>query len=381
MREELKIIGDIEKYISGSMEEHEKLAFEASMNTDLEVQKQLQLQKGITYAIKKFGEESLQKQLDLIHEKYFKKKKRRTIFWWFLGTLIGGIGSIIIINLNQRTNKETDLNLLVKTHTIKPISSKIASRASNDLQQNITDKGKAPIAGKVVIDPAIVENKINQVNGGKDFYHVKRKAQNAKEIIPAHLESLFSKEAEKDLNEASALTGGKAYFSDNAQNLSTIIEQVLKENVIAPADIVILFDKTQSMGDDIQNVRTNIDKIYNQAKNLGEVRICLSSFADNNFTDKDWFSSTGFTSDKKLMDEFLRKTKLLNGGDTPESLYDAICFQLDEFPFHENTNKTIIVISDAAAQKGEFTVNDKAYMLKKCKDQGVILNSILLNSK
>ena len=135
------------------------------------------------------------------------------------------------------------------------------------------------------------------------------------------------------------------------------------------ADIIFVVDSTGSMGDEITNVRDNIDEFVSKLEHDSvDVRLGLVEYKD---IYEDGYGSTrayNWYSDVEEFKTQLSSLKVTGGGDAPESVVDALeCAQ--NMGFRKGVNKFIIVITDASYKNGtsqdrNITLEDEINDLK-----------------
>lgn len=348
MTEDRKNIEHIENFLLGKLSEEAHEAMVKSIQTNENIRHDVMLQKIVMDQLAAYGTKDTQLELNRIHKKYFGKENNRKFIWYFFG--IAGIVLMSFIGLRFFSKEKENIILPKTVITTKKITPKISS------VQKIIEPIKK--------DPATIKKKVSELN--KDV------------ALPEYAKDMYDRGAASDLNRLSHFTKGEIFFSKTAE-INSFIHKVLTQHLTDGSEVVILMDKTQSMKDDIHEVRKNIENIMEKLNEKKHIRICLSAFGDANYnSNKEWFSSSGFSHNKDSLSRFLNEVSLVQGVDTPESLYDALCFQLDEFPFIAKGNRLIILMTDAAAQNGEFTVNNEAFTIEKCRNTQVQIFSIVL---
>jgi hypothetical protein len=353
MTHERKEMEGIENFLLGNLSAQDTETIRVKMQENPDFRQQVFAQKIVMDQLYGRGHKGMQVELDRIHQKYFGKKRRRKILW----ILFSGLGLIIPAILFILF---TPKNEMIMTH--EPLKHVIPKNEKN------------------VAAPDTISKKMN-AEKPLEFAKIKTEKVKVREKSippPPFPESKYSKAAVEDLNRLSYLTDGSIFFA-NASEISGYINKIISGNLSEGSEIVLLIDKTQSMHDDIRNVKDNVQRILEELKKKNDTRICISFFGDANYNNnQEWFSSSGFTNNYNILEKFLNDNTLVTGVDNPESMYDAICNQLNEIPFSTTKKRIMILITDAAAQKNEFTVNDENYTLRKCKDEKVTIFSIAL---
>jgi Mg-chelatase subunit ChlD len=132
------------------------------------------------------------------------------------------------------------------------------------------------------------------------------------------------------------------------------------------SEILFVVDKTGSMADDIDFVKSNINKIIDcipKGCRLGGV-----AYGDRNYDGVNWYQSYQLTEDYESIRGFINNIRVTGGGDLPESVFDALWKCLDEMQWKDcNAPDIIIVMGDAPPLIGSATVHSEADVLKKAK--------------
>lgn len=136
------------------------------------------------------------------------------------------------------------------------------------------------------------------------------------------------------------------------------------------ADIVVVFDDTGSMGDEIFELQAAVGDFVNGIENAGiDARYALVSFKDATEIDQD------FTDNAELFIEAVDDLTASGGGDFPEDDWDGIAVATRNkasdiggeniLPYRTGAQRVIIDITDAVAHTGDtdFTGPEIAAML------------------
>lgn len=128
------------------------------------------------------------------------------------------------------------------------------------------------------------------------------------------------------------------------------------EAAVPKADVVFVIDSTGSMGDEINNVKTNVSAFSKYLEDLGvDLRIAIVEYKDITvFDEADStkahllnYSPWHYTADQVI--SALNTIQVIGGGDTPETLVDALGCVLDEdtMLFRSDAHKFAIALTDA----------------------------------
>jgi len=116
--------------------------------------------------------------------------------------------------------------------------------------------------------------------------------------------------------------------------------------MITTMDLLISFDTTGSMSSCIREVRKNVtdvvDKMFDELANL---RIAIVAHGD--YCDKDDLMKTlDFTSDKKVIMDFINKSGTTSGGDYPEA-YEYVLKEIQRLSWNSESMRSVVMIGDA----------------------------------
>ncbi len=130
------------------------------------------------------------------------------------------------------------------------------------------------------------------------------------------------------------------------------------------SEILFVVDKTSSMSDDIDQVKRDISQIINclpKGCRLGGV-----AYGDNRSDGASWYTSYALTEDYEAVRGFINGIRVTGGGDTPESVYDALWKALNEMAWKDcDSPDIIIVMGDAPPKTGSGTDHSLEEVLAK----------------
>jgi hypothetical protein len=164
-------------------------------------------------------------------------------------------------------------------------------------------------------------------------------------------------EAEAELiNSFSGLTNDDASACNIVRETGEIPDILCR--IVAEArrgsEIVFLVDRTASMGDDIDEVKRNINDIINCLPD--GVRLGAATYGDNRADGDNWFTSIDLSEDYSVVRTFINAITVVGGGDDPESVFDGIYRVLDEMSWKDCVAPDkIIVMGDAPPHTGTLT--------------------------
>jgi hypothetical protein len=90
-------------------------------------------------------------------------------------------------------------------------------------------------------------------------------------------------------------------------------------------DIVLLVDKTGSMGGELANVKANFSSIVSQVQAVQpDARFAVAAYCDFGDADPAYQTFTDLTGDPAALDTAINSVNLCSGGDTPEAQLNAL---------------------------------------------------------
>lgn len=120
-------------------------------------------------------------------------------------------------------------------------------------------------------------------------------------------------------------------------------------------DIVIVFDATGSMGNEIAAVKARISQIgSNLLRKIPSARISLCAYRD--YGDDYLVKGVRLTRDLDRLTAFLDLTTAGGGGDVPEAVEAGLQWAISENSFRKNARKVIIVFGDAPPHADKLPV-------------------------
>lgn len=175
---------------------------------------------------------------------------------------------------------------------------------------------------------------------------------------------------------------GRPFFANTSDSLVNVIMEILTTRIDEGTDIVFLIDKTGSMDDDIEKVRTSLDLIMNYLSNFSNVKVGIASYGDRNYHYDMWYNSVDLTSDKQVLKEFMDSYTTIGNPDTPESVNEAIVKTVEEMHWTPGNRRLLLVIGDAPSQVPPLSTYSFSDVVKKCDSMNVLFNlyPIILSS-
>jgi hypothetical protein len=175
---------------------------------------------------------------------------------------------------------------------------------------------------------------------------------------------------------------GRPFFANTSDSLVNVIMEILTTRIDEGTDIVFLIDKTGSMDDDIEKVRTSLDLIMNYLSNFSNVKVGIASYGDRNYHYDMWYNSVDLTSDKQVLKEFMDSYTTIGNPDIPESVNEAIVKTVEEMHWTAGNRRLLLVIGDAPSQVPPLSTYSFSDVVKKCDSMNVLFNlyPIILSS-
>jgi hypothetical protein len=176
-------------------------------------------------------------------------------------------------------------------------------------------------------------------------------------------------------------TGGQTYFSNTADSVAHVIRTILVEHAQANSDIMFVIDNTGSMTDDIDNLKTNLNIIIEELKQLQNVRVGVATYGDKNVDGNKWFEYIGLSQDLEKTKQFINGISVTGGGDFPESAYDALVKTVNKTKWDASGKRMILLLGDAPSLEPPLSDHDKNDVVKACRKNNVKANiyPVLIN--
>jgi Mg-chelatase subunit ChlD len=162
----------------------------------------------------------------------------------------------------------------------------------------------------------------------------------------------FSQTAAKDFSKLASKTKGGYQIVRHVNEVSLTIKNVISRNVKTGTDILFLVDKTGSMSDDIEEIKTGMKMILKSLRKKKDIRFGMAFYGDRT-SDSKWFFSSDFTTDYNLVESRIQDITAGGGGDEPESVYDGFFEATKRMDWDESRQKMVIILGDAPSQVRE----------------------------
>jgi len=154
----------------------------------------------------------------------------------------------------------------------------------------------------------------------------------------------------------------------------------LKSGTVSPsgqADIVFVIDTTGSMSDEIDAVKQNINNFVDKLKTKDiSVNLGLVTYKDITCDGQNSTVGHGFFSSVDDFKNALGSIKVDGGGDTPETLIDAL-ETARLLGFRENSTKFIVVLTDANYKlENRFGIKSADEIIERLKSDNIIVSVV-----
>jgi hypothetical protein len=165
-------------------------------------------------------------------------------------------------------------------------------------------------------------------------------------------------------------TGG-SYYPALDRPLLDVMEELLDAQLVQGADIAFVIDHTSSMEDDIDGIRTDIQRLIARFESKGGIRVGIVTFSDVKSGSRYGYCAHGLTDDYSGLADFLAGIELLG---SVEDIYGAIWKTVDEFKWKSKTKRLIVLISDDKPASGRDTNFSEEDVIAKCAQAHVNTN-------
>ena len=190
----------------------------------------------------------------------------------------------------------------------------------------------------------------------------------------------YSDEAVKTFTDLADTTEGEMIYAKGPEDILSTIKEILKKGEKDHLDLLFALDSTESMKDDVEEVRKNISSML--AETLPQYktyRIALVLYKDyrEDFLVRE---ACVFTDNLKKFEKALYGFKVFGGRDIPEAVYEGIFLGLRQSwrTLDADVDKKLILIGDAPPHpkpRGKVTKED---VDKLAAEKGVKIYPIIL---
>ena len=172
-------------------------------------------------------------------------------------------------------------------------------------------------------------------------------------------------------------SGGKVHYAAGPEEIAPCVREILNAANPASLDLVFALDTTESMKNDIAEIRNSVPPLLKEILPEGAGwRVALVLYKDY-FDDFLVKTACGFTSDIDAFSKSLKGFSVRGGRDIPEAVYEAIDEALG-LPWRESSRRKIILIGDAPAHPRPRGKATRESVEKKASELNVQVDSIIL---
>ena len=190
----------------------------------------------------------------------------------------------------------------------------------------------------------------------------------------------YSDEAVKTFTDLADTTEGEMIYAKGPEDILSTIKEILKKGEKDHLDLLFALDSTESMKDDIEEVRKNISSMLAEIlPQYKTYRIALVLYKDyrEDFLVRE---ACVFTDNLKKFEKALYGFKVFGGRDIPEAVYEGLFLGLRQSwrALDADVDKKLILIGDAPPHpkpRGKVT---KENVDKLAADKGVKIYPIIL---
>ncbi len=176
---------------------------------------------------------------------------------------------------------------------------------------------------------------------------------------------------------------GKSYFANNADGVMLSIMDVLTSRINEGTDIVFLIDKTGSMDDDIEKVRSSLQMIMDYLSKFNNVKVAMAFYGDKNYHYNLWYNRTDLTNNISTIKNFMETYTTIGNPDVAESVNDGIVRTVEEMNWTPGNRRLMLVVGDAQSQIPPYSSYSQSQVIHKCDSMQVKFNlyPIIIASK
>lgn len=189
--------------------------------------------------------------------------------------------------------------------------------------------------------------------------------------------SIYMTETVESFSDMALTSGGSINYASSPEEIIPVVRNLLSEKESADFNLVFVIDATESMKNDIKEIRKSIPEL------LDEILPQYTSWKIGLVLYKDYFedftvkTACGLTDDINVFMRALKNFSVNGGRDIPEAVYEGIDSALDS-AWDETAEKRIILIGDAPPHpkpRGRVTKED---VLAKAGEMNVKVDAIIL---
>lgn len=193
--------------------------------------------------------------------------------------------------------------------------------------------------------------------------------------VPLLIDSSFlSVKCFEDFNKLARETNGGIKILSNSKFVTKTIIEIINNNSVDNADLMILIDKTGSMQDDIVDIKKGLSQILNSIKQFENIRLSVGTYGDKNVDGNLWYDFKNFENDFSETNKFINNIQMTQGGDFPESVYDGIYKAFQENFWSSESKRIVILIGDAPSLDSNLTQHTLNDIINIAKTEKINMN-------
>ena len=189
--------------------------------------------------------------------------------------------------------------------------------------------------------------------------------------------SIYMADAVKTFSSLADISGGEVRYAASPKEIAPRVREILSGANPNELDLVFAIDATESMKNDIVEVRKTLPALLEEMLLEGaNLRVALVLYKDY-FDDFLVKTACGFTSNIGSFSKALRSFSVKGGRDIPEAVYEAIDSALD-LPWREKSRRKIILIGDSPAHPKPRGAVTRESVEQKAREFNVQIDAIIL---
>jgi hypothetical protein len=193
-------------------------------------------------------------------------------------------------------------------------------------------------------------------------------------ILPIYDKEKYNKLSVTYFTSLASHLGGRTFFADNADSLTNSIMDILSSRLDDGTDIVFLIDKTGSMEDDLDKVKSSMNVIIDYLAKFQNVKLGIASYGDKNYQYDFWYNRMDLSIDIDQIKSYMNSYTIIGNPDIPESVNDAIVRTVRETNWTEGNKRLMLVIGDAPSQEPPLSGYTEKEVIAVCDSMNVKFN-------
>lgn len=169
--------------------------------------------------------------------------------------------------------------------------------------------------------------------------------------------SIFNSDCIETFNKLARETGGEMKVVANSNLVAKTILEIVQKYAVNNSDIMIILDKTQSMQDDLDDIKKSLHLIIEKLMSYKNIRLAMALYGDKNVDGNEWYDYQNFEGDYFATNSFVDKIEVTGGGDYPESVYDGIFEAFQEGFWQSGSKRIVILLGDAPSLDSSLTTH------------------------